>query len=348
MDRERAPTLLYSSNTAQPMVWIAAQVSARNLPTTGALNATLLLPSNTLTRSWSWSPECATAAGCRIVFPVNADSLNLPTGVYNYTLQVRIGSGSPPMGQQTGKFVVVNDKQSAFGAGWWIEGVERLIALSGTSLLWLGGDGSSRVYVQRNTVVYTAESDVARPDTLTKVSTEYHRRLRNGGRVVFNAALQHIATTNRQGHTTTFAYDGLGRVSTVTLPQPSAIATVRQFVFAYGASGTQDTIRTIAPDGSWRRTIRYHDASRRITAIQETVGSLSADQKTKITAILEKSMKDMQAIPQEERREKGREVMMAANKEVRAVLTAEQQAKFDAMPQGGKGGGEKGGGKKKN
>jgi hypothetical protein len=33
---------------------------------------------------------------------------------------------------------------------------------------------------------------------------------------------------------------------------------------------------------------------------------------------------------------------MAANKEVRAVLTADQQAKFDAMaPQGGKGGGKK-------
>jgi len=75
----------------------------------------------------------------------------------------------------------------------------------------------------------------------------------------------------------------------------------------------------------------------RITAIQEAVGTLSADQKTKITAILEKSAKEMQAIPQDERREKGREVMMAANKEVRAVLTAEQQPKFDAMPQGGGG-----------
>ena len=84
----------------------------------------------------------------------------------------------------------------------------------------------------------------------------------------------------------------------------------------------------------------------RVAAIEEAVGSLSAEQKTKITAILEKSAKDMQAIPQDERREKGREVMMAANKEVRAVLTADQQAKFDAMaPQGGKGGG---GGKKKN
>lgn len=80
----------------------------------------------------------------------------------------------------------------------------------------------------------------------------------------------------------------------------------------------------------------------RVSAIEEAVGSLSAEQKTKITAILEKSAKDLQAIPQDERREKGREVMMAANKEVRAVLTVDQQAKFDAMaPQGGKGGGKK-------
>lgn len=79
----------------------------------------------------------------------------------------------------------------------------------------------------------------------------------------------------------------------------------------------------------------------RITAIETAVGTLTADQKTKITAILEKSAKDMAAIPQEERREKGREVMMAANKDIRAVLTAEQQAKFDAMPQGGRGGKKK-------
>ena len=78
-----------------------------------------------------------------------------------------------------------------------------------------------------------------------------------------------------------------------------------------------------------------------ITRIEEAVGSLSAEQKTKITAIYGKLAKDLQAIPQEERREKGGELMMASRKEVRAVLTAEQQAKFDAMPQGGRGGGRK-------
>jgi Spy/CpxP family protein refolding chaperone len=87
-------------------------------------------------------------------------------------------------------------------------------------------------------------------------------------------------------------------------------------------------------------------AESRIAAIEEAVGSLSADQKTKITAIYAKLAKDMQAIPQDERREKGMELMMATRKEVRAVLTAEQQTKFDAMaPQAG---GGKGGGKKKN
>ncbi len=80
----------------------------------------------------------------------------------------------------------------------------------------------------------------------------------------------------------------------------------------------------------------------RITRIEEAVGTLSADVKTKITAILEKAQKDVAALSQEERMEKGREIQAAANKEIRALLTPEQQTKFDAMPQGGRGGKKKG------
>ena len=83
----------------------------------------------------------------------------------------------------------------------------------------------------------------------------------------------------------------------------------------------------------------------RITSIEEAVGKLTADQKTKITAILEKSAKDMAAVAAEDRQTKGMELRNASNKEIRAVLTGDQQTKFDAMPQGGRGGG---GGKKKN
>jgi Spy/CpxP family protein refolding chaperone len=80
----------------------------------------------------------------------------------------------------------------------------------------------------------------------------------------------------------------------------------------------------------------------RIERIEQAVGSLSADQKTKITAILEKSQEEMRAVPKEERKDKMPDMMKATNAKIRAVLTAEQQAKFDAMPQGG------GGKKKKN
>jgi Spy/CpxP family protein refolding chaperone len=76
-----------------------------------------------------------------------------------------------------------------------------------------------------------------------------------------------------------------------------------------------------------------------VTALETAVGTLTADQKTKITAIFTKTAADMQAIPQEDRRTKGRELRTAANKEVRALLTPEQQTKFDAIPQRGPGGG---------
>ncbi len=68
---------------------------------------------------------------------------------------------------------------------------------------------------------------------------------------------------------------------------------------------------------------------------------LTAEQKTKITAIYAKSREKMQALPEDQRMEKGREIMTATRAEVRAVLTAEQQKKFDEMAPGrGQGGGQ--------
>ncbi len=71
----------------------------------------------------------------------------------------------------------------------------------------------------------------------------------------------------------------------------------------------------------------------RIERLEQAVGTLTADQKKKITAIYAKAA--------EATGEERAAAMMAAQKDIRAVLTAEQQAKFDAMPQGGKGGGKK-------
>jgi Spy/CpxP family protein refolding chaperone len=60
--------------------------------------------------------------------------------------------------------------------------------------------------------------------------------------------------------------------------------------------------------------------------------ALTAAQKTKVQAILAKSAADLAALPQEERRTKGGELRQASNKEIRALLTPDQQKKFDALP----------------
>jgi Spy/CpxP family protein refolding chaperone len=78
-----------------------------------------------------------------------------------------------------------------------------------------------------------------------------------------------------------------------------------------------------------------------IERLEQAVGTLTADQKTKITAIFKKTAEKMQAMSPEDRQSKGRELMTAQRTEVRAVLTPDQQKKYDEMPQ-------RGGGKKKN
>ena len=86
-----------------------------------------------------------------------------------------------------------------------------------------------------------------------------------------------------------------------------------------------------------------------IERIEQAVGSLSAEQKSKIKGIYAKMAEKMQGLSQEERREKGMELFRSVRQEIRAVLTPEQQKKYDEMPQGRGGqGGDKGGGRKKN
>lgn len=86
-----------------------------------------------------------------------------------------------------------------------------------------------------------------------------------------------------------------------------------------------------------------------VERLEEAVGKLSAEQKTKIEAILAKVREQMQGLQnasQEDRRAKMTEIMQASRTEIRAVLTPEQAKKYDEMAAQGRGQG--GGGRKKN
>lgn len=82
-------------------------------------------------------------------------------------------------------------------------------------------------------------------------------------------------------------------------------------------------------------------AEQQIERIETAVGSLTAAQKTKITDIVNKGREEMQAIPKEERKEKGAAMQTKQRAAIRAVLTADQQKKYDDMAPAGAGGKKK-------
>jgi hypothetical protein len=109
-------------------------------------------------------------------------------------------------------------------------------------------------------------------------------------------------------------------------------------IVAIGLAALMPTMR--AQDGGQKKKGGM-TAEARVAQIDEAVGGLTADQKTKITAIWTKVQTDVAALPQEERQAKGAEMRTAATTQTRALLTDAQKAKFDAMPAPKGGGGGK-------
>jgi YD repeat-containing protein len=273
---DRAPTLVYLSRSANPMMLIAARVSVANhvlsLPA-DSLKTTLTVGGVPHTRAWPWSAACASSTGCRIAVPLDAQAL--ATGLYEYSLEVRIGSGGgAPTGTATGKLAVVNDRQSVWGAGWWLEGLERLVPMGADSVFWIGGDGSTRLYTRQSSTVFTvpASARLDRHDTLTTNGSTWARRIRNGATVAFDASYRHVSTTNRQGHQTTFYYHSTTtRLDSIEVPVPASTRRVFRFLWDATASPIKLTKillpsqATGAPVDTFTVTL---DGSRRVTALR--------------------------------------------------------------------------------
>jgi hypothetical protein len=66
-----------------------------------------------------------------------------------------------------------------------------------------------------------------------------------------------------------------------------------------------------------------------VERVEQAVGTLTAEQKTKIKNIAAKTMEDVRALPKEERKEKGAALQKKQREEISAVLTAEQRKKYD-------------------
>lgn len=137
-----------------------------------------------------------------------------PTGLLPYRLKItykRSGVWEPTYVTIDGELSIVNRQASGFGPGWWLAGLERLhVGQTASRILWVGGDGSTRVYTPTTTTnprLYHA-TPIDRTDSLVwnGTSQRYTRYLPHGVRVIFDQLGRHIETRNRLEHVTTFAY----------------------------------------------------------------------------------------------------------------------------------------------
>ena len=106
-------------------------------------------------------------------------------------------------------------------------------------------------------------------------------------------------------------------------------------VLALGLAGASVTAAAEKPDHGGKRL--QAAADQRLKQLDEKL-QLTDDQKQKIKDIWAKEADTLKALSPEERRTKGRDAFAATHAEVRAVLTPDQQTKFDAMPAEGRSG----------
>ncbi len=250
LNQARAPVLLYNSQHASPHPVVAAHVT---LPfgAAGLSRVVALLKVNGTPRGQGVWKGTAWPGGGPVRIAVGYDAGGDATGPYRYALEVRAHYGTTVVADTArGELVVVNRRESPFGAGWWLAGLERLVMdPTGRPLLWVGGDGSTRRYtVTADTAVWGAAS-LDRPDTLKRVGTGWERVLPCGVRVRFDAAGNHVATRSRIGYETSFGYVG-GRLGSVSVPPAGSALS---YGFVYGADGLLQRVE--APGVQGTRTV---------------------------------------------------------------------------------------------
>jgi RHS repeat-associated protein len=269
LNKARTPALIYMSQTAMPQTLIAANVTVGSgTLAPDSIKAKLILSGTRTVDSATWSGAAWRPGTTRRIELALRDTT---ANFVSYTVQITSiynGSGSYSA-SATNEAVLINRQGSFFGAGWWVDGLEALQFHGADTLLWIGGDASSRLYTTTGTGTIFHAVALTRPDSIIKrdtlSSTYYIRYLPNGVRVLFNSVGQHVTTVNRLGHQTTFTYSASGdTLKSINVPHWWYATT---YVFAYSA-GRLSTVTVAVPGGPNRvvtlsmnkgRTTEFHD-----------------------------------------------------------------------------------------
>ena len=177
---------------------------------------------------------------------LQADLTSLPSGSYEY--QFRSGvfqfNGNQFAGSrsvQSGEIRSVNFRNSPFGAGWGLSGLQEIVESQDGSLLLIDGDGSELYFGPAGSdgIYQSPPGDFS---TLSRVGGVFRRVFTDQTQVLFNDNNLISSITDRNNNTVSFHYDEDGIISRIV--DPALLETTFEIVDGRVASITDPANRT--------------------------------------------------------------------------------------------------------
>ena len=255
LGQARGVTLSYNHITAdaKPIVRFQQGNAFFSISGPATSSASLNVGGVAFSPKFSWEGSTETAQGA-----IQFDAAGCPSEVYDFELEVTssvpggFGSRTTTVG---GKLALINLAESPFGKGWHIRGLEEImIGPTGDALI-IDGRSQGTIFRWENGGFTSPDGDFS---TLALTGAGLERTFSDGTVKAFSLDGLLLAEQDRNGNSTTYAYDEHGRLLTITDPVGL------QTSFEYFAG-----MLTSISDPAGRITRFEHDAFGNLTRIIE-------------------------------------------------------------------------------
>ncbi|MEN8375750.1 MAG: RHS repeat-associated core domain-containing protein [Gemmatimonadota bacterium] len=257
LGRDHTLSLVYNSGTATPYPIVMANVWRDSVAEPDSFRVELSVGQATHAHSYPGDelPDLGTVK--RVAVGFDAEAAGLETGVYEYDLTIRAYFGAVPKSTPlpTSELIVVNRRDSPYGAGWAVAGIAQLHPNQpNNGLLLVGADGSAAYYKNPvgQTNIWIAPQGAYR-DTIQQGSIQnpqpdgsgpflgYERRLLDGTRVYFDTDGRQRWVTDRVGNAVEYTYVGTTGYKLDQI-RISPWESNKRYAFAYDAAGNLDYV----------------------------------------------------------------------------------------------------------
>lgn len=176
---------------------------------------------------WSLENFDRDTAGERMGAAMQLDLRGRPSGVYRYSMTAGVRNENPTTNavgvtsyELEGELPHVNESESPFGAGWSLEGWQRIVENSDGTLLLIDGDGTELIY--RPSLVPTIRVYLSPTGDFSKMEQlpdgRFQRTMPDGMVYDFNEQNLLASVTDRNGNQTQYVYDESNRLTKIVDP----------------------------------------------------------------------------------------------------------------------------------